>query len=337
MRRLVRIRRWLVVTTDSCSPLRCFAATASSLPGTSATGAAATATRQPPRTPIVPLFFKDTEAIVRRMDVCYRHPGRETAVSCSNCGRPICPECMTTTSVGMRCPECAGQKTRVRTVAAARGDEPMVTYVLLGIIVLVQVGAMASGASASGSSFGGSELILDGAVSRPAIADGEYWRLVTSGFLHAGFLHLAFNAFALYVLGTMLEPAIGRLRFATIYFVSLLAGSFGALLFEPRGLTVGASGAIFGLMGAAFVVLRNRGINPMESGLGVWLGINLLFTFAVPGISIGGHLGGLIGGTLAALVMFDLRDRVRMPPLVPVALAAGIGVVSVLGSIAVAG
>jgi membrane associated rhomboid family serine protease len=244
---------------------------------------------------------------------------------------------MTSTSVGMRCPECAGQRTRVRTVAAARGDEPMLTYVLLGIMVLIQLGAMASGASATGSRFGGSELIRDGAVSREAIADGELWRLVTSGFLHAGFLHLAFNAFALYVLGSMLEPAIGRLRFATIFFVSLLAGSFGALLVEPEGLTVGASGAIFGLMGAAFVVMRNRGINPMESGLGVWIGINLLFTFAIPGISIGGHIGGLVGGALAALVMFDLRDRVRMPQLVPVLLAAGIGVASVAGSIVVAG
>jgi membrane associated rhomboid family serine protease len=269
------------------------------------------------------------------MDVCYRHPGRETAVSCSNCGRPICPDCMTTTSVGMRCPECAGQRTTVRRVAAARGDEPMVTYVLLGILVLVQLGAMASGASATGSSFGGSQLISDGAVSRAAIADGELWRLVTAGFLHAGFLHLAFNAFALYVLGTMLEPAIGRLRFATIYFVSLLAGSFGALLVDPNALTVGASGAIFGLMGAAFVVMRNRGINPMESGLGVWLGINLMFTFAIPGISIGGHLGGLIGGALAALLMFDLRDRVRMPQVLPVVLAASVGVLSVVGSIAV--
>jgi membrane associated rhomboid family serine protease len=269
------------------------------------------------------------------MDVCYRHPGRETAVSCSNCGRPICPECMTSTSVGMRCPECAGQRTRVRTVAAARGDEPMLTYVLLGIIVLVELGAMASGASASGSSFGGSDLIQNGAVSRAAIADGEVWRLVTAGFLHAGFLHLAFNGFALYVLGSMLEPAIGRLRFATIYFVSLLAGSFGALLVDPNALTVGASGAIFGLMGAVFVVMRNRGINPMESGLGLWLGINLVFTFAVPGISIGGHIGGLVGGALAALVMFDLRDRIRMPQLVPVLLAAGIGVVAVAGSIVV--
>jgi membrane associated rhomboid family serine protease len=269
------------------------------------------------------------------MDVCYRHPDRETGVSCSNCGRPICPECMTSTSVGMRCPECAGRTTTVRKIAAARGDEPMLTYILIGIIVLVQLGAMASGASATGSSFGGSELIADGAVSRGTIADGEYWRLITSGFLHAGFLHLAFNAFALYVLGSLLEPAIGRLRFGTIYFVSLLAGSFGALLFEPRGLTVGASGAIFGLMGALLVLAYKVGGNTQP--ILAWIGINFLFTFAIPGISIGGHLGGLIGGALAAFVMFDLRDRLRMPALMPVVLAAGIGVASVLGSIAVAG
>jgi membrane associated rhomboid family serine protease len=269
------------------------------------------------------------------MDVCYRHPGRETAVSCSNCDRPICPECMTSTPVGMRCPECAGQRTQVRKIAARRTDEPMVTYVLLGIIVLVQLGAMASGASATGSQFGGSQLITDGAVSRPAVADGEVWRLLTAGFLHAGLLHLMFNGFALYVLGSMLEPAIGRLRFAIVYFVSLFAGSFGAILVEPNALTVGASGAIFGLMGAAVVVMRHRGINLMESGIGLWLGLNLVFTFAIPGISIGGHIGGLVGGALAALLMFDLRDVVRVPPPVPLILAAGVGAVSVLGSIAV--
>jgi membrane associated rhomboid family serine protease len=271
------------------------------------------------------------------MDVCYRHPDRETGVSCSNCGRPICPECMTSTPVGMRCPECSRQRTTVRRAAAVGGDEPMLTYVLIGIIVLVQLGAMASGANATGSRFGGSELITDGAVSRAAVADGEFWRLVTSGFLHAGLLHLMFNAFALYVLGSMLEPAVGRLRFAIVYFVSLLAGSFGALLVEPDALTVGASGAIFGLMGAAVVVMRNRGINPMESGLGLWLGLNLVFTFAIPGISIGGHLGGLIGGALAAFLMFDLRDRIRMPQLVPPLLAAAVGVAAVAGSLAVAG
>ena len=278
------------------------------------------------------------EAIVRRMDVCYRHPSRETAVSCSNCGRPICPECMTTTSVGMRCPECSGERTKVRTAASVRrGDEPMVTYVLLGIIVLVQLGAMASGANATGSQFGGSQLINDGAVSRPEIADGELWRLLTAGFLHAGLVHLLFNAFALYVLGTMLEPAIGHLRFAIIYFVSLFAGSFGALVVEPDALTVGASGAIFGLMGAAVVVMRNRGINPMESGIGLWIGINLVFTFAIPGISIGGHIGGLIGGALAAFLMFDVADRLRMPAGAPALLGACVGILSVVGSVVLAG
>ncbi|MGH2837278.1 MAG: rhomboid family intramembrane serine protease, partial [Thermoleophilaceae bacterium] len=262
------------------------------------------------------------------MDVCYRHPSRETAVSCSNCGRPICPECMTSTSVGMRCPECGGQRTKVRTAASVRGDEPMVTYVLLGIIVLIQLGAMASGANATGSSFGGSELINDGAVSRPAVADGEIWRLLTAGFLHAGLVHLLFNAFALYVLGTLLEPAIGHLRFAIIYFVSLFAGSFGALLVEPDALTVGASGAIFGLMGAAVVVMRNRGINPMESGIGLWIGINLVFTFAIPGISIGGHLGGLVGGALAAALMFDVGERLRMPAGAPALLGVCVGILS---------
>ena len=114
---------------------------------------------------------------------------------------------------------------------------------------------------------------------------------------------------ALYVLGELLEPAIGRLRFGLIYFASLLAGSFGALLLEPTAPTVGASGAVFGLMGAAFVVMRHRGINPMESGLGLWIGLNLLITFTIPGISIGGHIGGLVGGALAAFLLFDLRER----------------------------
>jgi len=269
------------------------------------------------------------------METCYRHPDRETGVSCSNCGRPICPECMTSTSVGMRCPECSGDRTTVRTIAAARPDEPTLTYILLGIIVLVQLGAMMSGANATGSRFGGSQLLADGAVSRPAVADGEWWRLLTSGFLHAGLLHLMFNGFALWVLGSMLEPAIGRARFAIIYFVSLFAGSFGALLVEPDALTVGASGAIFGLMGAAIVVMRNRGINPMESGLGLWLGLNLVITFTIPGISIGGHIGGLAGGALAAALMVEMRDRVRLPAAVPLLMALAIGVVAVVGSITV--
>jgi membrane associated rhomboid family serine protease len=270
------------------------------------------------------------------MEACYRHPGRETGVSCSNCGRPICPDCMTPTSVGMRCPECARQRQDVRTMRAT-ADAPVLTYILIGINVAVALGAVLGGGSATGGGIGGSTLLQEGSLSRFTIEEGEYYRLLTAGFLHAGFFHLLFNMLSLYILGSMLEPAIGRLRFALIYFVSLLAGSFGALLLEPSAPTVGASGAIFGLMAAAAVVLRNRGIGIMESGLGIWIGLNLLITFTVPNISIGGHIGGLIGGAVSALVLFDLRDRVRLPDAVPAALCAGLGGLAIAGSIAVAG
>ena len=270
------------------------------------------------------------------MDTCYRHPSRETGVSCSSCGRPICPDCMTPTSVGMRCPECARQRQDVRTMRAT-SEQPVLTYILIGINVAVALGALLGGASATTGGIGGSTLLSEGSVSRFAVADGEYYRLLTAGFLHAGFFHLLFNMLSLYILGSMLEPAIGRLRFALIYFVSLLAGSFGALLIEPNLPTVGASGAIFGLMGAAVIVLRNRGIGIMESGLGIWIGLNLLITF-LPGtnISIGGHVGGLIGGVVCAMLLFDLRDRVRVPDVVPAVLCAGLGALMVVGSIAVA-
>ena len=270
------------------------------------------------------------------METCYRHPDRETGVSCSSCGRPICPDCMTSTSVGMRCPECARQRTKVTTLGSA--SEPTLTYILIGINVLIALGTLFGGASATGGGgFSGSPLLSDGAVSRFGVDSGEYWRILTAGFLHTGFIHLLFNMFALYILGGMLEPAVGRLRFGVIYFVSLLAGSFGALLLEPTAPTVGASGAVFGLMGAAVVVMRNRGVNPMESGLGLWIGLNLLITFTIPNISIGGHIGGLLGGALAAFLMFDLRDRVRLPELAPMLLASAIGAAAVVGSIMVSG
>jgi membrane associated rhomboid family serine protease len=244
---------------------------------------------------------------------------------------------MTSTPVGMRCPECARQRTRVRTMrSAARSGEPVLTYALIAINVVAFIGELAGGASAGGGSLGTSRLFADGALRASDVANGDYWRLITAGFLHASVFHIFFNMFALWILGQMLEPAIGSLRFGLIYFVSLLAGSFGALLVTPDSFTVGASGAIFGLMGAAVVVLRNRGINPMESGLGLWIGLNLLLTFTLSNISIGGHIGGLIGGTLAALVLFEGPDVLRLSPQVANVLCAGLGVVAVVGSIAVA-
>jgi membrane associated rhomboid family serine protease len=233
---------------------------------------------------------------------------------------------MTPTPVGMRCPECSKQRTKVKT-AQTMYTEPRATYVLMGICILLALGDMFSG--------GRSEILREGGVNGFAVADGEYWRLVTAGFLHSGLLHLLFNMYVLYILGTMLEPAIGRLRFLLIYFVSLLAGSFGALLLTPDALTVGASGAVFGLMGAAIVVMRHRGIDPMSSGLPLWLGINLVLTFTIPNISVGGHIGGLIGGALTALVLFEAPARLRLPAIGANLLAGALGVAAVVGSIAV--
>ncbi|HUA11298.1 MAG TPA: rhomboid family intramembrane serine protease [Solirubrobacteraceae bacterium] len=251
------------------------------------------------------------------MATCYRHPGRETGVSCSNCGRPICPDCMTPTPVGMRCPECASQKTRVIRGAAAVNRTPRVTVTLIAINVLVFLFEGPTAFTFGGSA--GGTLIEKGALigSFPTlpgigVAHGQWWRIVTCGFLHENFLHIGFNMWVLYVFGTMLEPAIGSLKFAVVYFVSLLASSFVALITTPHGITVGASGAIFGVMGAVVVVLYERRIPIMQSGVGWVIALNLIFSFTLPGISWGGHLGGLAGGllTMAAL---QFGDRLRSP------------------------
>jgi membrane associated rhomboid family serine protease len=274
------------------------------------------------------------------VETCYRHPNRETGVRCSNCERPICPDCMTSTPVGMRCPECARQRTRVRTMRSTTAD-PRVTYVLIGINVLVGIGLIAGGTSGE---FGNNTLYDDGALAGPLVADGEVWRLVTSGFIHGTgapdsvLLHLLFNMFGLYILGTMLEPALGHVRFGILYFVSLLAGSFGALVVTPDSLTAGASGAVFGLLGAGVVFMWNRGLSPLQSGLGIWLVIALVFTFSRPDdISIGGHVGGLVGGVLCALALVELPERMRgLPPMLPTLVCVAVGVASVVGAVAVA-
>lgn len=261
------------------------------------------------------------------MEVCYRHPKRETGVRCSNCERPICPDCMTSTPVGMRCPDCARQSTKVRTMRSLTND-PTLTYVLVALNVLIGLGALIGGNV--GSSGGGLTDALE--LSRAQLADGDLYRLVTNGFAHRGLFHLAANMLALWILGSMLEPALGRPRFALLYFVALLCGSLGVLLYGPEQ-SAGASGAVFGLMGAAAVIARSRGLSLMESGLGLWLGLNLLITFTIPNISIGGHIGGLAGGALAALVLEELPHRARLPRYAPELLCAAMGVAVVAVSI----
>jgi len=254
----------------------------------------------------------DMEARTQTRQTCYRHPDRETGVSCSNCGRPICPECMTSTPVGMRCPECARQTTKVRAgqgaFAPSYGKTPA-TIALIAINVIVFVAELAAGGAGQFSN--GGKLIHDAGLRGPDIANGDWWRVITGGFLHAGFLHLLLNMYVLWVAGSILEPGIGTPRFLGIYFVSLIAGSLGALIVDPNTLTVGASGAIFGLMAGVIVVARGRGVEQLASQFGLFVVLNLVLTFSIPGISVGGHVGGLIGGAVAALLVIFVERRMR--------------------------
>jgi membrane associated rhomboid family serine protease len=266
------------------------------------------------------------------MATCYRHPSRETGVSCANCGRPICPDCMTTTPVGMRCPECSKQRTKVmhmRDMATI----PRVTYALIVMNViafLTEQGQL----SVLGSNIHG-VVIDEGVLYRAGISEGhQYWRLVTSAFLHEDLVHIGFNMYLLYMLGLMLEPAIGSVRFAAIYSTALLAGSFGAL-FATAAPSLGASGAVFGLMGAAVVELRSRGISVMQSGIGGLILINLIFSFTAANISVGAHIGGLAGGFLAGLAL-RAADARRIP-LLGFAACVLLSVAAVIGALAVAG
>src|SRR4051794_15857777 len=260
------------------------------------------------------------------METCYRHPDRETGVSCSNCGRAICPDCMTPTSVGMRCPECSRERTPVHTMSSLYGP-PALTYVLIGINVVLFLGSR----SGNGGYY---DLVL----AAGPVAHGEIYRAFTGGSLHAqgsfGFLHIGFNMYLLWILGQMLEPSLGKLRFGAIYFTSLLTGAFGAILLSsPGSYTVGASGAVFGLMGAGVIFLHARGIDPMQSGLGPTILINLLFPFLFPGlnVSIGGHLGGLAGGALAGWAVTRLSER-RSSAVLPVLACAAIGLIALAGT-----
>ncbi|HXV05964.1 MAG TPA: rhomboid family intramembrane serine protease [Solirubrobacterales bacterium] len=270
---------------------------------------------------------------------CYRHPNRETGVSCSSCGRPICPDCMTPTPVGMRCPECARQRTRVtRGVGeASLLHAAPATFVLIALNVAAFLAEIAGGGGGLGSS--GSSVIDNFGLRGDSVANGEWYRLVTGGFLHAGLLHIGFNMFALFILGRLLEPAIGTPRFVALYFASLFAGSFGAILLtDPAQVTVGASGAIFGIFGAAFVIARGRGLSAIASQLGFVLLINLAFTFGVRGISVGGHLGGLAAGLLCGFVVIaGERGRLGRNALAAeLAAMVAVAVVSIVAALAIA-
>lgn len=256
--------------------------------------------------------------------VCYRHPSREAHIRCQRCNRPICPECMRPASVGFHCPECVAEGARTtRTGRTAYGGlrpgNPGITsLVLIAINVAVFVAILATGGA-------GSALIdqlallptdtrfrlADGSIREvTGVAGGAYWQLVTSMFTHVEIWHIGFNMLALYVLGPQLEMVLGRVRFLALYLLSGLAGSLVVYwLAGPNTATLGASGAIFGLMGALLVVALK--VRADVSQLLMWIGLNFLITVVFRGfISWQGHLGGFLGGgLLAAILVFAPRER----------------------------
>ena len=270
---------------------------------------------------------------------CYRHPDREAHIRCQRCDRVICPDCMRPAAVGFQCPECVkeGAKT-TRSGRTAYGglrpsDASVTSGVLIALNAAVWLAVIATGGSSSKlldwlvlrtqslcdvpgpGAADVSRSVCDqaGGVYLPGVVDGAYWQLVTSMFSHVQLWHIGFNMLALWVLGPQLELAIGRVRFLALYFISGLAGSALVLWAGPEfslGGTLGASGAIFGLMGALAVVAFKVGGD--VRGVLTWIGINFVLTFVIANISWQGHLGGFLAGTaVGAVLVFSPRGPRR--------------------------
>ena len=245
---------------------------------------------------------------------------------------------MTQAPVGQRCPEHSGKPQGVQrlTKGARRGlfegTGALVTKTLVALNILVYLITVAQG---NGLNSPGGSLFAKWILYGPSVANGDWWRLITSAFLHASLLHIGFNMYFLWFVGSPVEQALGRGRFLLVYLVSGLAGAAGALVYTPTSPTVGASGAIFGILGAALVLERQRNFVLGGSALGLIL-INLVLSFAISGISIGGHVGGLIGGALAAGALEASRRAGRNALPAGVLACAGLSGVAVAGALAVA-
>lgn len=259
---------------------------------------------------------------------CYRHPNRQSFVLCQRCGRTICGECQTPGPVGVICPECMKQqratapKTKPAILTRMTGTgAPIVTYALIGICVIVFIFQSLPGIGGNVTD----ALQYAGLYSYPEVF--EPWRMVTSMFAHANILHIALNMYTLWLFGMILEPLLGRVRFLVLFFMSGIAGSLGVFLIaDPRQPVIGASGAIFGMMAAFLIIQRRLGGNATQ--LLILVGINLVFSFVVPGIAWQAHIGGLVGGALVGLIFVETRQQSRR--------GLQIGLLCILGAVLVA-
>lgn len=273
---------------------------------------------------------------------CYRHPDREGGRSCTRCGKSACSECLVQADVGSHCLDCAKAarpdvKTRARYWNARQPT--LVTFALMAVNIAVflytslsDTSTLTGRGSVSTAQFdlGLNKLILQ------LSPDWEWYRLVTSGFLHFGIIHIAFNMLLLYQLGQLLEPAVGRTKFGLLYAASLLGGSLGVLIFDANAIAGGASGAVFGLMTAAAVGLHRRGVNVFSTGIGTTLLLNLVLTFTIPGISIGGHVGGAAVGAVCGWVMLAPTWK-KYPKWSGYATPAALVLIAIIGSLIVVG
>ena len=244
---------------------------------------------------------------------CYRHPKREATIRCTRCERPICTDCMNPAAVGFQCPECVAEGRRTvrqaRTIAGGRpsGDPMKTTTTLIAIFIIVFIAQMT--VQGFDGRFVG--LVSNSGVGRPTrgIAAGEYYRLIIAAFMHGGIFHILMNSYALYFTGPRIEAALGRSRFLVVYALSALGGGVaGYLLRQPGEAGLGASGAVFGLFGASFVLAKRlRADTGPITGL---LVINLVLGFVIPGIGWEAHLGGLAtGAALTAAFTYAPKDR----------------------------
>ena len=265
-----------------------------------------------------------TDPATTSSDVCYRHPKRQSFVLCQRCGRTICPDCQTPAAVGYHCPECmkearqSAPRTKSRARIAFRSDSstPVVTYSIIGLCVVIFV----------------AQLFTDGLVTNalfyhPVLTEFEPWRMLTSLFVHSpsSYLHIIFNMYSLFVIGPSLEIALGRWRFLSLYLLSGFGGSVAVLLLAPGTGVLGASGAIFGLLGAFFIIQRTLGGRNVQ--IMVVIGLNLVIGFVIPNVSWQAHVGGLIVGGIVAYVLLKTRSPRKKSQQILLLSSVGVGLV----------